>query len=38
VLVRPLLRGVAVSPPLIVEEAHLHELAAAIRTGLDSLG
>jgi putrescine aminotransferase len=35
VLVRPLLRGVAVSPPLIVDESHLAELAAAIRNGLD---
>jgi adenosylmethionine-8-amino-7-oxononanoate aminotransferase len=37
VLVRPLLRGVAVSPPLTVEQAHLEELAAAIRAGLDRL-
>jgi putrescine aminotransferase len=37
VLVRPLLRGVAVSPPLIVDESHLRELAAAIRNGLDAL-
>ena len=37
VLVRPLLRGVAVSPPLIVDESHLAELAAAIRAGLDRL-
>ena len=37
VLVRPLLRGVAVSPPLIVDESHLAEIAAAIRTGLDQL-
>jgi putrescine aminotransferase len=37
VLVRPLLRGVAVSPPLIVDESHLAELAAAIRAGLDQL-
>jgi len=36
--VRPLLRGVAVSPPLIVDESHLTELAAAIRAGLDRLG
>jgi cobyrinic acid a,c-diamide synthase len=36
-LVRPLLRGVAVSPPLIVEESQLEELAAAIRAGLDRL-
>ena len=37
VLVRPLLRGVAVSPPLIVDESHLEEIAAAIRAGLDRL-
>jgi putrescine---pyruvate transaminase len=38
VLVRPLLRGVAVSPPLIVDESHLSEMAGAIRAGLDRLG
>jgi adenosylmethionine-8-amino-7-oxononanoate aminotransferase len=37
VLVRPLLRGVAVSPPLIVEESQLEEIAAAIRAGLERL-
>jgi adenosylmethionine-8-amino-7-oxononanoate aminotransferase len=37
VLVRPLLRAVAVSPPLIVDESHLRELAGAIRAGLDRL-
>jgi adenosylmethionine-8-amino-7-oxononanoate aminotransferase len=37
VLVRPLLRGVAVSPPLIVEQSQLDEIAAAIRTGLERL-
>jgi len=37
VLVRPLLRGVAVSPPLIVDHSHLEELAAAIRAGLERL-
>ena len=35
--VHPLLRGVAVSPPLIVDESHMAELAAANKTGLDSL-
>lgn len=35
VLVRPLLRGVAVSPPLTVGEEHLDELAAGIRAGLE---
>src|SRR5215204_5681984 len=37
VLVRPLLRGVAVSPPLIVDEAQLEEIAAAIGAGLARL-
>ncbi len=37
VLVRPLLRGVAVSPPLIVDESHLTDLADGIRAGLDRL-
>ncbi len=37
VLVRPLLRGVAVSPPLTVQREHLDMLADAIREGLDSL-
>jgi adenosylmethionine-8-amino-7-oxononanoate aminotransferase len=37
VLVRPLLRGVAVSPPLIVDESHLTDLADAIGAGLDRL-
>src|SRR5829696_7269507 len=37
VLVRPLLRGVAVSPPLTIEQSHIDELAAAIRAGLDRL-
>jgi adenosylmethionine-8-amino-7-oxononanoate aminotransferase len=38
VLVRPLLRGVAVSPPLIVDESHLTDLAEGIRAGLDRIG
>jgi putrescine---pyruvate transaminase len=37
VLIRPLLGAVAVSPPLIVEQEHIDQLADAIRTGLDSL-
>ena len=37
-LVRPLLKGVAVSPPLVIEEAQLGELADAIRAGLDRVG
>src|SRR3954447_25671964 len=38
VLVRPLLGGLAVSPPLVVEQEHLEMLADGIRTGLDPLG
>jgi adenosylmethionine-8-amino-7-oxononanoate aminotransferase len=38
VLVRPLLRGVAVSPPLIVDESHLTDLADGIRAGLERVG
>jgi adenosylmethionine-8-amino-7-oxononanoate aminotransferase len=37
VLVRPLLRGVAVSPPLIVDRSHIDEMAAAIKAGLERL-
>jgi adenosylmethionine-8-amino-7-oxononanoate aminotransferase len=37
VLVRPLLRGVAVSPPLVVDESHLQELADGIAAGLARL-
>jgi adenosylmethionine-8-amino-7-oxononanoate aminotransferase len=37
VLVRPLLRGVAVSPPLTVGQEQIDELAAAIRAGLERL-
>jgi putrescine aminotransferase len=37
VLVRPLLRGVAVSPPLIVDESQLEQIAAAIGAGLERL-
>jgi adenosylmethionine-8-amino-7-oxononanoate aminotransferase len=37
VLVRPLMRGVAVSPPLIVDESHIEEMASAIRAGLERL-
>ena len=37
VLVRPLLRGVALSPPLIVDESHLAEAAEGIRAGLERL-
>ena len=35
VLVRPLLGGVAVSPPLICEQEHIDLIADAIRAGLD---
>jgi putrescine aminotransferase len=37
VLVRPLLRGVAVSPPLIAEQEHIDLLAEGIRAGLDRI-
>jgi len=37
VLVRPLLRGVAVSPPLIVDRSHLEEMASAIHAGLERI-
>ncbi len=38
VIVRPLLGALAVSPPLVVEQEHLEELASGLRAGLDSLG
>jgi adenosylmethionine-8-amino-7-oxononanoate aminotransferase len=38
VLVRPLLAGVAVSPPLIADQEHIDLIAQAIRAGLDRLG
>jgi putrescine aminotransferase len=37
VIVRPLLGALAVSPPLVVSEEHLEEIAGALRAGLDSL-
>jgi putrescine aminotransferase len=37
VLVRPLLGGVAVSPPLICEQEHIDLLAQAIEAGLDDV-
>ena len=37
VLVRPLLGGVAVSPPLICEQEHIDLLAQGIRAGLDDV-
>jgi putrescine aminotransferase len=37
VLVRPLLKGVAVSPPLICEQEHIDLIAEGIRTGLDRI-
>jgi len=37
VLLRPQATGVAVGPPLIVERAHLDEIATAIRAGLDAV-
>jgi adenosylmethionine-8-amino-7-oxononanoate aminotransferase len=37
VIVRPLLRGVAMSPPLISEQEHIDLLAEGIRAGLDRI-
>ena len=37
VLVRPLLAGVAVSPPLVCDEQHIGLIADAIAAGLDSI-
>jgi adenosylmethionine-8-amino-7-oxononanoate aminotransferase len=37
VIVRPLLGAIAVSPPLIVDQEHLEEIATAVRAGLDAL-
>ena len=37
ILVRPLLRGTAVSPPLTVEPAHLERIGAALLQGLDAI-
>ena len=37
VIVRPLLGAIAVSPPLVVEQEHLDEIASALRAGLDAL-
>ena len=36
VLVRPLLGGVAMSPPLICEQEHIELIADGIRAGLDA--
>src|SRR4051794_27967910 len=38
VLIRPLLGGVAVSPPLTAEREHIDLIAQAIRAGLDRVG
>src|SRR4051794_27986589 len=38
VLIRPLLGGVAVSPPLTAEPEHIELIAQAIRAGLDRVG
>jgi adenosylmethionine-8-amino-7-oxononanoate aminotransferase len=38
VLVRPLLKGVAVSPPLICEQEHIDLLRAGIDAGLERIG
>jgi putrescine aminotransferase len=37
VLLRPQATGVAIGPPLIVERAHLDEIASAVRAGLDAV-
>jgi adenosylmethionine-8-amino-7-oxononanoate aminotransferase len=37
VLLRQQATGVAIGPPLIVERAHLDEIAAAVRAGLDAV-
>jgi len=37
VLVRPLLGSIAVSPPLVIEQEHLAQIADALRAGLDRL-
>ena len=37
VIVRPLGRGIAVSPPLTITEGQLRELGAALAAGLDAL-
>jgi putrescine---pyruvate transaminase len=38
VLVRPLMNGLAMSPPLICEQEHIDLLAEGIRAGLDRIG
>jgi adenosylmethionine-8-amino-7-oxononanoate aminotransferase len=38
VLIRPLMSGVAVSPPLVCEQEHIDLLAEGIRAGLDRIG
>ncbi len=37
VLLRSQATGVAIGPPLTVERAHLHEIATAVRAGLDAV-
>jgi putrescine---pyruvate transaminase len=37
VLLRPLLGALAVSPPLIVEQEHIDQMADGFRAGLDRL-
>jgi adenosylmethionine-8-amino-7-oxononanoate aminotransferase len=37
VIVRPLLGAIAVSPPLVVEQEHLEQIADGFRAGLDAL-
>jgi adenosylmethionine-8-amino-7-oxononanoate aminotransferase len=38
VLVRAVIGAVAVSPPLVIEQEHIDEIADAFRFGLDKLG
>jgi adenosylmethionine-8-amino-7-oxononanoate aminotransferase len=38
VLVRPLLKGVAMSPPLISEREHIDLLVQGLSAGLDRIG
>jgi len=37
VIVRPLLGALAISPPLVVEQEHLEEIASGLRAGFDAL-
>ena len=37
IVTRPLLKGLAVSPPLTITEAEIKELAAGLRAGYDAV-